>query len=71
MNHNTLPQIGDRYRVTSEFSMQDTRGKKPTVIGSVIAVNNAHRFAVLKIEYTMGFYTETFTFAELAGKGVG
>ena len=71
MKHNALPVIGARYRVTSECSMQDTRGKKPKVIGSVIAVNNAHRFAVLKIEYPTGFYTETFTFAELAGRGVG
>lgn len=71
MNHNTLPQIGDRHRVTSAFSMEDAKGKKPTVVGRVVSVNSAHRFAVLKIEYPMGFYTETFTFAELAGKGVG
>ena len=70
MKHNALPVIGARYRVTSEFTMQEVKGKKPKVIGSVIAVNNAHRFAVLKIEYPTGFYTESFTFDELAGKGV-
>lgn len=70
MNHNTLPRIGARYRVTSELSWEDTNGKKPTVIGSVVAVNNARRFAVLKIEYSAGCYTECFTFAELTGKEV-
>lgn len=70
MNHNTLPQIGDRYRVTSAFSREDAKGKKPTVVGRVISINKAHRFAVLKIEFPTGFYTESFAFDELAGREV-
>ena len=70
MKNSTLHQIGDKYRVSSEFSLMDARGKKPAVVGKVISVNRVHRFAVLKIEFPTGFYMESFTFDELAGKGV-
>lgn len=70
MNHNTLPQLGDRYRVTSEFVREDAKGKKPTVVGRVVSVNSTHRFATLKIECPVGSYTESFPFDELTGREV-